>query len=329
MNRLIQIAARAPLAAGLLVASAAVAQTQTPPPYPAHELRLVCPFPQNSSADVWVRFFADQVSKRAGQPFVVENQPGANGNTAAEYVARAKPDGYTLLAHSPSELAANMAMVKNTPAGLDRQLVTVATLMRYSFYLAVDANRPWRTMEEFVAYLRRKGDKAKFATSSLPTRLMGNMFKAALQLPAVEVNYRNENDTLYGLQTGKVDYAFSDSVFAHEHWREAELKIMAVGSRERMQSDPEMPTLHEQGIQDIDVSGFYGVMVPAGTPRPAVDKINRWVNSVVMHPQTRELIKNFAADPLSVRPDQAQRMYLDAIRDWGRLVKVVRMRPEG
>jgi tripartite-type tricarboxylate transporter receptor subunit TctC len=315
--------------AGLLVASTAPAQTQTPPPYPTHELRLICPFPQNSSADLWVRFFADQVSRRARQLIVVENQPGASGNTAAEYVARATPDGYTMLVISPSELAANMAMVKNTPANLDRRLVSIAALMRYTFYLTVDANRPWRTMEEFVNYLRRKGDKAKFATTSPPTRLMGNLFKTALQLPAVEVNYRNENQTLHDLQTGAVDFSFADSVFAHEHWREAELKIMGAGSRERLQSEPEMPTLHEQGIAEIDVSGFYGVMVPAGTPRPVIDKISRWVNSVVTHPQTRELIKNFAADPLSVRPDQAQRMYLDAIRDWGRMVKVTGIRPQG
>ena len=305
------------------------AAAQTPDPYPARELHVICAFPPGSGADVWVRFFAEEVRLRAGKPVLVENRPGANGNIAAEYLARAKPDGYTMFIHSPTSVAANMFMFKNTPPDLDKQILTIATLFRFSFYLTVDAHRPWKKVEDLVTYLRQKGDKASFATTSPPGRLMGNLFKTILQLRAVEVPYRSAPDTLYDLQTGLLDYSFSDGVFAHAQAREDRLKILGVGSKERMQSDPTTPTLEEQGVTGLDVPGFFGVMVPAGTPRPVINKINGWMVDVVAQPMTREFINNFGADPLTTTPDQAERLFLDSIREWGRLVKLARIKPEG
>jgi tripartite-type tricarboxylate transporter receptor subunit TctC len=160
----------------------ASAHAETADDYPSRELHVICAFPPGSGADVWVRFFAEQAKSRAGKPVLVENKPGANGNIAAEYMARAKPDGYTIFIHSPTSVAANMFMFKNTPADLDKSVITVATLLRFSFYLTVDAQRPWKNVEELVAYLNQKGDKASFATTSPPGRLMGNLFKQIMHL---------------------------------------------------------------------------------------------------------------------------------------------------
>ena len=115
-------------AIGALGVVAWSAAAQTPDPYPSRELHVISAFPPNRGADVWLRFFAEQVRARAGQPVLVENRPGANGNTATEYLARAKPDGYTILIHAPTSIAANKFMLKNTPADLDKSIVTVATL---------------------------------------------------------------------------------------------------------------------------------------------------------------------------------------------------------
>ena len=316
-------------AIALFAVSVLPAAAQAPDPYPARELHVICAFPPGSGADVWVRFFAEQVRLRAGKPVLVENRPGANGNIAAEYLARAKPDGYTMFIHSPTSVAANMFMFKNTPPNLDKQILTIATLFRFSFYLTVDANRPWKNVEDLITHLRKKGDKASFATTSPPGRLMGNLFKTILQLRAVEVPYRNAPDTLYDLQTGLLDYSFSDGVFAHAQAREDRLKILGVGSKERMKSDPNVPTLQEQGVTGLDVPGFFGVMVPAETPRPVTNKINGWMVDIVAQPMTREFINNFGADPLTTTPDQTERMFLDSIREWGRLVKLARIKPEG
>ena len=198
-------------AIGALGVVAWSAAAQTPDPYPSRELHVISAFPPNSGADVWLRFFAEQVRARAGQPVLVENRPGANGNTATEYLARAKPDGYTILIHAPTSIAANKFMLKNTPADLDKSIVTVATLFKFAPYLTVGPNRRWRNVQEMVADLRQRGNRASFSGSSPTDRLTGILFKEALQLNAVEIPNRTSADVLYGLQTGRLDYAFTAS----------------------------------------------------------------------------------------------------------------------
>jgi len=316
-------------AIALLAVSVSPAAAQTPDSYPARELHVICAFPPGSGADVWVRFFAQQVGERAGQPVLVENRPGANGNIATEYLARARPDGYTILIHSPTSIAANKFMLKNTPTNLDKSIVTVATLFKFAPYLTVGATRRWRNVQEMVAYLRQRADRASFSASSPTGRLTGNLFKEALQLNAVEILNRTSADVLYDLQIGRLDFAFTDSVFARAQASEQNLKILAVAAHERMKSDSTIPTLEEQGVPGLDVQGFFGVMAPAGTPRPVASKINGWIVDVVAQRLTQEFISNFGADPLIATPDQAERMFLDSFREWGRLVKLARIKPAG
>ena len=330
MIRVVRRTARALRPAiALLAVSVSPAAAQTPDSYPARELHVICAFPPGSGADVWVRFFAQQVGERAGQPVLVENQPGANGNIATEYLARARPDGYTILIHSPTSIAANKFMLKNTPAGLDKSIVTVATLFKFAPYLTVGATRRWRNLQEMVAYLRQRADRASFSASSPTGRLTGNLFKEALQLNAVEILNRTSADVLYDLQIGRLDFAFTDSVFARAQASEQNLKILAVAAHERMKSDSTIPTLEEQGVPGLDVQGYFGVMAPAGTPRPVASKINGWIVDVVAQRLTQEFISNFGADPLIATPDQAERMFLDSFREWGRLVKLARIKPAG
>lgn len=129
---------------------------------------------------------------------------------------------------------------------------------------------------------------------------------------------------LYGLQTGRFDYAFTDSVFARAQASEQNLKILAVAEHERMKSDSTIPTLEEQGIPGLDVQGFFGVM-----PRPVVNKINGWIVDIVAQRLTQEFISNFGADPLTATPNQAQQMFLNSIQEWRALVTRARMKPEG
>ena len=231
--------------------------------------------------------------------------------------------------HSPTSIAANKFMLKNTPADLDKSIVTVATLFKFAPYLTVGATRRWRNVQEMVAYLRQRADRASFSASSPTGRLTGNLFKEALQLNAVEIPNRTSADVLYDLQIGRLDYAFTDSVFARAQASEQNLKILAVAAHERMKSDSTIPTLEEQGVPGLDVQGFFGVMAPAGTPRPVANKINGWIVDVIAQRLTQEFISNFGADPLITTPDQAERMFLDSFREWGRLVKLARIKPAG
>ena len=297
--------------------------------YPSHEIHVACAFPPGAGADVWVRFFIEQARPLIGKPALVENKPGGNGAIATEYVARSKPDGYTMLMQSPTSLAANMFMFKNRGVDVKTSLITVATVLRFSFYLVADAKRPWKNVQDVVAYTREKGDKTSFATSSAPGRLMGNLFKEIMQLKCIEVPYRTSNDALNDIQSGAIDYAFSDGVFAHAQQAAGRLKILGVGSKERMKADPDIPTMEEQGVKGLDVPGFFGVLVPVGTPSPVIDRINGWFVDILKTTETLDFIRKTGGDPLSTSPALAQQMFLQAIEDWGRLVKLANIKPEG
>jgi len=316
------------LMAGLVAGIPAVVLAQGDA-YPSRDVRVISAFPPGSGADIWARFFADQARPLIGKPVIVENKPGANGNIATEYVARARPDGYTIFIHSPTSLAANKFMFKNTPVDIEKTIETVATLLKFSFYMTIDAKRPWKNVGDVVAYAREKGDKATFATTSPPGRLMGNLFKEIMQLKAVEVPYRTAPDSLNDILSGAVDFSFNDGVFANSQAREGRLRILATGALERYRANPEIPTMQEQGVKGLNVPGFFGVMVPVGTPKPVVEQINKWFVDIVASPTGQEFILRYGAEPYSVSAEAAQKAYLDSIDEWGQLVKKANIKPEG
>jgi tripartite-type tricarboxylate transporter receptor subunit TctC len=240
-----------------------------------------------------------------GRTVSVENKPGGNGLIATEYVARAKPDGYTMLMQSPTSLAANMFMFKNPTIDVKTALVTV------------------------VKFTRDKGEKTTFATAAAPGRLMGNLFKEIMELKCVEVQYRTGQEALNEMRSDAVDFMFADGVFAHAEAAKGILRILAVGSKERMKADPNVPTMDEEGVRGLDVPGFFGTLVPIGTPRPVIERINSWLVGIMKNKATLDFIRQSGGDPLVTTPDEAEQLFLQAIEDWGRLVKLSKIEPQG
>jgi len=316
----------AAILAATAVSSPAAAQADV---YPSREIKIVCAFPPGSGADIWVRFFAEQAKAFVKQPIIVDNRPGASGLIATTYTARAKPDGYTIFMHSPTSLAANYFMFKDKPIDPSQSLVTVAALFNFTFYLTVEAKRPWKDVKELVGYLREKGDKASFATTAPPGQLMGNLFKQLMNLKSVEVPYRTSPDTINDYKSGVIEFGFHDGVFAFAQQRAGNLRILALGSKERMPSQPDIPTLNELGATGLDVPGFFGVLVPAGTPQPAIDALNRlWVD-VVGTPASKEFILKSGGEPVSMSATDAQKRYLESFKEWGRLIELAKIEPKG
>ncbi len=315
--------------AGLLLALAPQQADAQAEVYPAREIKIVCAFPPGSGADVWVRFFAEQAKPFVKQPIIVDNRPGASGLIATTYTARAKPDGYTIFMHSPTSLAANYFMFKDKPIDPSQSLVTVATLLNFTFYLTVEANKPWKDVKDLVAYLRERGDKASFATTAPPGQLMGNLFKQLLNLKSVEVPYRTSPDTVNDYKGGVIDFGFHDGVFAYAQQRAGNLRILAMGAKERMASQPDLPSLHELGVTGLDVPGFFGVMVPAGTPQAVIDKLNQVFVDVVATPASKEFILKSGGEPVSLSAADAQKRYLESFKEWGRLIDLAKIEPKG
>jgi len=315
--------------AGAIAAAACVPGSVRAQTYPAEDIHVICAFPPGSGADVLVRYFAEELRKKAGRPVIVENKPGASGNISAEYVVRSKPDGYTVYIHGASAIAANYHLFKKPPINPVKDIQIVASLNQQPFMLVVAANSPYRTVKELTDAMLKKGDKATYAQSATFGKVMGELYKAATGVKAVEVAYRTANDSLNDFASGTVDYGMKDPVFALVQEREGRLRSLAISGKQRMQAVPHLPTLTEVGVPGVELFGWFAVMVPAATPRPIVDWLNRWFNEIEAMPQTKEFLGRFGGDPWITTPDEGQAQLVKDQEDWGRFVKAAKIEPQG
>ena len=302
------------------------AEAQT---YPAQDLHFICAYPAGSSSDSIVRFVAEKMRPQVGRIILVENKPGANGNLATEFLARAKPDGHTILIHAGSALAANMHLFKNPPVNVAAAIQVVGTINRQAFMLAIDSAAPWKTLAELTAAIKEKGDKASYATYAATATIMGELYKRATGIRATEVSYRVGADTLNDLKSGALDYGIYDPPFAMSQARNGHLRLLAVGVKERLNAAPDIPTMEEQGIPDVDLPGWFAAMVPSATPKPIVDRISTWLADAVRLDSTKQFLNGFGSDPWISTPEEGQARLIKDIRDWGEYVRIAKIVPQG
>jgi len=297
--------------------------------YPSREIKFICAFPAGSGADVYVRYFAERMRPVMKRNIIVENRAGANGNIATTYSARAKPDGYTIFVHAPSTLAANMHLFKNPPVDVAKELVVAATINRQPFMLTVHANSPVKTVQDLVEQMRKKGDKASYGTTATTSKVAGAWFNKVFGLKAVEIPYKTGADTMNDMQSGAIDYVMHDPVHAVANSGNGSLRMLGVTTKTRMKSLPNLPSLHELGVTDLDVPGWWAAMVPADTPKPIVNKLNQMWREVIDSEETRQFMAKFGADTWSATPEEAQAELVKDVKAWGEYVKLANIEPQG
>jgi tripartite-type tricarboxylate transporter receptor subunit TctC len=313
-----------------LVACTALAATSGNAPaqqYPTQDIQFICAFPAGSGSDVLVRYFAQKVSPLAGRNIIVINRPGAAGNIAMESVARSRPDGYTVYVHAASSAAASMHLFKKPPVDVPRQLAIAATINRQPYMVVVGAASPHRTIAELTAAMKLKGGSANYGAPNAVATVIGEIYKAHTGVQAVEVNYRSGPDMLNELTNGRLDYAAADPVFSLSQSREGRIRILAVSTNARLHASRELPTMTEQGVP-MDVTGWWAAMVPAGTPRPVVDELNKWFVQVVGSEETRQFLAQFGGDPVIETPEAAQARLIKDIDVWAEWVRIARIQPQ-
>ena len=195
--------------------------------------------------------------------------------------------------------------------------------------LAVDSAAPWTTLAELTAAMKQKGDKASYATYAATATIMGELYKRATGITATEVSYRVGADTLNDLKSGALDYGIYDPPFAMSQARNGKLRLLAVGVKDRMNAAPDIPTMEEQGIPNVDLPGWFAAMVPSATPKPIVDKIDAWLTAAVRLDATRQFLNGFGSDPWTTTPEQGQARLVKDIRDWGEYVRMAKIVPQG
>jgi tripartite-type tricarboxylate transporter receptor subunit TctC len=326
MTRTAWTSAAAAVAFGLAaLAGASPARAQD---YPTQDIRFICGFPAGSGADVLVRYFAEKLRPLAGRPVIVENKVGAAGNIAAEFTARAKPDGHTVHVHAGSAVAANQHLFKRRPFDALKDLQVVSTLNQQPFMVMVPANSPYKTLAELTAAMKQKGDKASYAQSNTSGKVMGDLYKLATGITAVEVPYRTANDSINDFASGRLDYGMMDPVFALSQERAGRLRSLAVSTPKRMQAVPELPTMTEAGTPGVEMMGWFAAMVPSATPRPVVERLNKWLNEILATEETKKFLNQFGGDPYISTPEEGQARMAKDVKDWEHYVKIANIEPQ-
>jgi tripartite-type tricarboxylate transporter receptor subunit TctC len=296
--------------------------------YPAREIRSVCNFAAGSGADIVVRYYSDALSKLAGRPVIVDNKPGAQGSLATDFVAKSKPDGYTLMiTPASSTLALAPHMFKKLPFDPVKDFEAVTTLLTLSFTVAVDAAGPLRTLDDLIARLKAKPGNGFYGTQSNSGQVSAELFKAATGLQTAYVPFKVTGDAYVNLLGGNIDFMSVDSTWAAT-LHPAKVRILAVTSAKRNSSLPDVPTLAELGMRDIDVTPWWGVVVPAGTPRPIVERLAGWFNQVNTLPETKQFLARQAADAFPGSPESMSALMKTEIERWGRYVRLAKIEPQ-
>jgi tripartite-type tricarboxylate transporter receptor subunit TctC len=296
--------------------------------YPVQDIHFVTGTAAGSGGDVIVRYFAEKIRPMAARTIIVENKVGASGSLAIEYVARAKPDGYTILLWGGSNIAGTMSVLKNPPVDVAKSLQIAGTINRQAFMFVIDAKTPYKTIGDLTKAMLAKGDKASYATSNHEATIMGEIYKTKTGVTAVEVPYKTAADSINDIFSGAVDYAIHNPVLALAQQNQGKMRILGVGASERFQAVPELPTMTEQGIP-MNVIGWWAATVPAGTPKDIVKLINKWFVDIVSTEETRKFLNNLGGDPLITTPEQAQAMLLKDIDNWHDYVKIAKITPQG
>jgi tripartite-type tricarboxylate transporter receptor subunit TctC len=313
----------------LALALAVAAPLAFPQDYPQREIRSLCNFGPGSGADILVRFYSDKLSRLAGKPVIVENKPGANGAIATDALAKAKPDGYTILiTPASSTIASAPHLFKNLPFDTAKDFQAVTTIATVTFVLLVDASKPYKTVPELVATLKQKENHGFYGAQSNSGIIAAELFKHAAGLKTTHTPYKQNAQALTDLLLGQVDFLSYDATWAAAQEKGGKVRIIASASAKRSGALPNVPTLAEMGLGAGDVSPWWGVVVPAGTPRPIVDKLAGWFNQITNEQDTREFLARTAFDPLPGSPEQMQDLLKTDSARWKGYVELAKIQPQ-
>lgn len=298
-RRTLLAAAVAATCAAALPAAAQAAASD----WPNKPVRLVVNFPPGGAADVMARVIAQPVAEALGQPVVVENRAGANGNIGGEAVARADGDGYTFLFSSGGVASVNPHLYPNMSFDPNKDLQPVAAAARILVFLVANPNVPATDVKAFIDYAKAEPGKLSYASAgngSSP-HLAGEMFNAAAGAQAVHVPYRGAAPAMVDLLAGQVNYMFDPGI-GLQHVRDGKLKLLAVGSPKRSALFPDTPTLDEAGLKGFNADSWFGIYAPAGVDPAIVQRMNAEVNKALALPAVKQRITDLGGEAAPMTP---------------------------
>ena len=316
------------LAAGV-VALPALSRIARAQAYPSRPVRIVIGFPAGGGADIVARLIGQWLSERLGQPFVIDNRPGAGSNIAAEVVVRAPPDGYTLLLVTLPANAVNSALYDKLSFNFVRDIAPVASLTRDPNVMEVNLALPVKTVPEFIAYAKANPGKINMASSGIGAaqHVAGELFKSKTGVQMNHVPYRGAAPALTDLMSGQVQLFFDVMTSSIEHIKAGRVRALAVTTATRSPALPDLPTVAEF-VPGFEASNIRGIGVPRSTPVEIIDKLNKEINAALADPTIRARLAGLGASVLAGSPADFGRLIVDETEKWAEVVKAGNLKPE-
>jgi tripartite-type tricarboxylate transporter receptor subunit TctC len=309
----------------LWIATPAAAQT-----YPDRPIRLIAPFPAGGLADVLARAIGDEISKTLGQPVMVENHAGGGGNTGADVVAKAAPDGLTLLMSSAGILTANPFLYSKMPFNAETAFVPISNVADMSMLVVVSPKLEAKSLGDLVAFARANPNKLTFGSAGIGTtaHLGLAMLMHAAKVKITHVPYRGAAQAVTDLIMGQIDGVIDNPPTVLPHISGGRLRALAVAAKQRLPLLPDVPTAAEAGVPNYEASSWFGIVAPASTPQPIVERLHKEIAAAVRTPAMQERFASTGARLIGDTPAEFAARIKQERAMWGEIIKAANIKAE-
>jgi len=306
-----------------IVLSACAALSARAQGYPSRPVRIIVPFAAGGPADIYARFLGQRLQTALGQPFVIEDRPGGGSVIGTDAVAKSDPDGYTLLMMSNTHTV-NESLLSHKPFQLLRDFAPVAPVNYSDLVLVVHPSVPANTLRDLIALAKSKPHELNYASSGpgTPYHMAGELFKAMAGLDIVHVPYKGSSGARTDVLGGQVQMMFDAITTMAPNVRAGKLKALGTTGKTRSPVLPEVPTVSEAGVPGYEAVIWLGVMAPAGTPKPIVERLNAEIRKIVNSAEVKDAWAKQGATPMSMSTDEFGQYLHEDIAKWAKVVKV-------
>lgn len=296
--------------------------------WPNRPVRIIVPYGPGGANDILARLYAQKLSERLGQPFVVENRPGAQAIIGTELVARAAPDGYTLLLGATGPMIFNSVTYERLSYDPVRDLVPISIAASFPLVLAVSGEAPFRTVPELIAHARANPDRINYSTSSAGFQMATELFNLRARTRFTYVAYRSSVESVSAVASREVTMTLVDIGPAVPAMQAGRVRGLAITSAERNSAFPDIPTMRELGFPDLTLVLWSGLIAPAATPEPIVRRLNEEILRANQAPDMRERLRALSIDPVGSSTEEARMAVAEGIAFWRGIVQEAGLRFE-
>lgn len=291
--------------------------------WPSKPIRLVVTFPPGGSSDAAARIVAPRLAERLGQPVIVDNRPGAGGGIGLDIVAKAPGDGYTIVLASAGGLTANPSLYKQLPYDPTRDFAPITLFGTSPFVLLANPSLPVSNVADLLKLAKAQPGRLSYASGGNGTamHLSGELLKSMAQVRIVHIPYRGSNPALMAVMGGETQLAIADITTAAAQIKSGRVKAVGVLSKARSPLAPEIPTLSESGLPGYDAAGWFGILAPAATPAPIVQRLNAEITAVLRSPEVRERFATAGLEPLPSTPEEMSALMKSEAVKWSRVIR--------